>query len=120
MDGTTDVDLPDEREFFDAAIQISNLLRLAKIEESRRPVVMGAIILALWEGDFLLSPNTVLKQVNLNVEAALVRFGDVADIRRRQLADALRLGPEAEGLTDRMERVINQLERLILLRHERG
>lgn len=112
LDGTTDVDLPDEREFFDAAIQIGNLLRLAKIEESRRPVVMGAIILALWEGDFLLSPNTVLKQVNLNVEAALARFDGVADIRRRQLADALRLGPEANGLTDRMERVINQLERL--------
>lgn len=30
-DGTTDVQLPDEREFFDAAIQIGNLLRLGSV-----------------------------------------------------------------------------------------
>ena len=112
LDGTTDVQLPDEREFFDAAIQISNLLRRAKIEESKRPVVMGAIILALWQGDFPLAPSTVLGHMNANVDAAIQRFDGVADNRRRQLRDALRLGPEAEGLTDHMDRVVNQLERL--------
>ena len=110
--GKTDVQLPDEREFFDAAVQISNLLRLAKIEESKRPVVMGAIILALWQGSFSLSPFTVLQSINVNVEEALNRFEGVLDIRKRQLRDALRLGPESEGLTGRMENVVNQLERL--------
>ena len=66
-DGTTDVQLPDEREFFDAAVSISNILRLAKIEESKRPVVIGAVILALWQGEFSLQRTTVLNQINANV-----------------------------------------------------
>jgi type I restriction enzyme M protein len=112
LDGTTDVQLPDEREFFDAAIQISNLLRLAKIEESKRPIVMGAIILALWQGDFSFSRATVLPQINANLDAAIRRFEGVPEERRRQLLDTLKLGPESQGLTDRMDRVVNQLERL--------
>jgi type I restriction enzyme M protein len=111
-DGTTDVQLPDEREFFDAAVQISNILRLAKIEESRRPVVVGAIILALWQGEFSPHPDTVLSNINTNVAAAIEKFDGVSDQRRRQLRDTLRLGPEAESLTGHMDRVINQLERL--------
>lgn len=111
-DGRTDVQLPDEREFFDAAIQISNIFRLAKIEESRRPVVIGAIILALWQGDFLPDPATVLDNVNTNVKAAIEKFDGVSDQRRQQLRDTLRLGPEAEGLKSQMDRIINQLERL--------
>lgn len=111
-DGTTDVQLPDEREFFDAAIQISNIFRQAKVEESRRPVVIGAIILALWQGDFSIHPDTVLDNVNVNVKAAIDKFDGVSDQRRRQLRDTLRLGPEAEALTVHMERVVNQLERL--------
>lgn len=110
--GTTDVQLPEEQEFFDAAIQISNLLRLAKIEESKRAVVIGSIILALWQGEFSLSPKTVLPQINANVAAAIEQFDGVSSIRRRQLIDTLRLGSESDGLILRMDRVINQLERL--------
>ena len=74
---------------------------------------MGAVILALWQGDFSLSASTVIKQMNANVDAAITdRFEGVSDARKRQLRDVLRLGPEAEGLTDHMDRVVNQLERL--------
>lgn len=50
--GTTDVRLPSEAEFYEAAIAISRMLRTAKIEEPIRPKVLGAIILALYQGDF--------------------------------------------------------------------
>ena len=111
-DSTTDVQLPDEREFFDAAINISNVFRLAKIEESKRPVVIGAIILAMWQGEFLLAPRTVLKSINTNVDEAISQFVDLTQEGRDQLAETLRLGTESNGLKDRMEVVVSQLERL--------
>ena len=111
-DATTDVQLPDERAFFDAAINISNILRVAKIEEARRPVVIGAIILALWQGEFSLAPQTVLAQINANIGAAIDRFRDVPEDRRRQLGETLRLGSNADGLRQRIEAVVSQLERL--------
>ena len=111
-DGTTDVQLPDEREFFDAAINISNILRLAKIEESKRPVVIGSVVLALWQGDFSFQRATVLNQINANVQAAIDSFTDIRGRPRRQLVEALTLGADAQGLRDRIEVVVHQLERL--------
>ena len=111
-DGTTDVQLPDEREFFDAAINISNLLRRAKIEESKRPVVIGSVILALWQGDFSLQRTTVLNQINANVQAAIDNFIDIREQQRRQLVEALTLGADTHGLRDHIEAVVHQLERL--------
>ena len=111
-DGTTDVQLPDEREFFDAAINISNILRLAKIEESKRPVVIGSVILALWQGDFSLQHSTVLNQINANIQAAIDNFTDIQDQQRSQLVEVLKLGADAQGLRERIDAVVHQLERL--------
>ena len=111
-DGTTDVQLPDEREFFDAAIHISSILRLAKIEEAKRPIVIGSIILALWQGDFPLTKRTVLDYINANVRAAIDDFSDVPQGQRQQLYEILSLGTDAHGLRDRIDLLIHQLERL--------
>ena len=54
----------DEREFFSAAINISRILRLAKIEEAIRPKVIGAIILALYHGEFSMAPDVVIENIN--------------------------------------------------------
>lgn len=111
-DGTTDVELPDEREFYDAAIKISSQLRLAKVEEAKRPIVIGSIILALWQGDFPLHKSTVVSYINANVDAAVERFGDVPAGQREQLNELLSLGADAAGVRDRIELLIQQLERL--------
>ena len=111
-DGTTDVQLPDEREFFDAAIRISSILRLAKVEEAKRPVVIGAVILALWQGNFPLTKSTVLDYVNANVKAAIEKFPGIPAKQCQQLCEALLLGADAHGLRDRMDLLIYQLERL--------
>jgi type I restriction enzyme M protein len=110
--GTTDVVLPDEREFFDAAINISRILRLAKIEEAVRPKVIGAIILALYHSNFPLESDTVIENINTNVRAAVNKFNDVALERREFLAHTLELSTEADGLRGRLQDVVHQLERL--------
>ena len=111
-DGTTDVQLPDEREFFDAAIRISSIMRLAKIEEAKRPLVIGSIILALWQGEFPTSRSTVLDYINANVKAAIDSFSDVPQKQRQQLYETLSLGGDALGIRNRMDLLIHQLERL--------
>lgn len=111
-DGTTDVQLPDEREFFDAAIRISSIMRLAKIEEAKRPIVIGSIILALWQGEFPTTRSTVLDYINANVKAAIDTFSGVPQKQRQQLHETLSLGADAIGITDRIDLLIHQLERL--------
>jgi SAM-dependent methyltransferase len=110
--GTTDVQLPDEREFFAAAINISRLLRVAKIEPPDRPKIIGAIILALYQGDFSFSPEIVIESINTNVGAALNKFKDVPRKRLEVLRDTLSLSTEADGLRPKVEDIVQQLERL--------
>lgn len=110
--GTTDVQLPDEREFFDAAIRISRILRLAKIEEAVRPKVIGAIILALFRGDFALDEEVVLEHINSNVKAAVGTFLDVPPKRRDFLTQTLRLSTESHRLKSAIPDIVHQLDRL--------
>ena len=49
--GTTEVSIPDVSEYIDTAIELSGVLRAAKVEPSLRPKVLGAIITALYWGD---------------------------------------------------------------------
>lgn len=111
-DGTTDVQLPGEAEFFDAAIRISEILRSAKIEEAVRPKVVGAVILALYQGDFNLDPDVALEHINSNVHAAVANFRDVPPDRRELLAQTLALSTEAHALRPRIRELVHQLERL--------
>jgi hypothetical protein len=111
-DGTTDVQLPNEREFFDAAIQISRILRLAKIEELVRPRILGAIILALYQGEFNFSSSVVLEQINANVKGAIESFEDISEKNRRLLTDTLHLSTEADAIRDSIHNIVYQLERL--------
>ena len=111
-DGTTDVQLPDEREFFSAAINISRILRLAKVEEAIRPKVIGAIILALYHGEFSLAPDVVIENINTNVRAAISKFQNMPQDRRNFLDQTLALSTEAQGLRSGVEEIVHQLERL--------
>jgi hypothetical protein len=113
-DGTTDVQLPNSREFFDAAIKISHILRFSKIEEPLRPKIIGAIILALYQGDFSLAEDVVVEHINSNVKAAVrsVSFNDVPAERRDLLARTLELGPEVNRLRPEIHKIIHHLERL--------
>lgn len=111
-DGTTDVRLPTEEEFYEAAIAINRMLRTAKIEESIRPKIVGAVILALYQGDFSMDPAVVLGHINSNVSAAIKACDDVPHERREFLAKTLSLSMESRQLPSIIRRIVLQLERL--------
>ncbi len=110
--GTTDVQLPDEREFFIAAIAISRILRLAKIEDAIRPKVLGAIILALYHGEFGMDPAVVIENINTHVRAAVRGFIDIPQDRIDFLTETLVLSTEAHRLRPKISDIVHQLERL--------
>src|SRR5271157_1311557 len=83
--GTTDVRLPSEQEFYESAIAISRILRTAKIEEPIRPRIIGALILALYHSDFSYEPDHVLDHINSNVNDAVIATQDLPDNRKEFL-----------------------------------
>lgn len=110
--GTTDVQLPDEKEFDDAAIRISRILRLAKIEDAVRPKIIGAIVLALYHGEFAMDYDVVLEHINSNVQAEIKNFQDVPAERRDILSKTLTLSTADHGLRDAIPDIVHQLDRL--------
>lgn len=110
--GTTDVQLPDEKEFFDAAIRISRILRLAKIEEGVRPKIIGAIVLALYHGEFVMDSDVVLENINSNVQASIRSFQDVPAERREILSKTLTLSTADYSLRAAIPDIVHQLDRL--------
>lgn len=88
--GTTTVSIPESAEFIDAAVEVSAILRRAKIEAPLRPKVIGALTLALYEGDIRYG-SPALDTVNSLIEAAVARSGSLPNARKAQLVDALRL-----------------------------
>lgn len=111
-DGTTDVRLPSEQEFYEAAISISRLLRSAKIEEPIRPKIIGALILALYHGDFSYEPDVVLDHINSNVKAAVRACNDLPPERKEFLIDSLKLSNESIAISRYIRKLVLQLERL--------
>ncbi len=49
--GTTEVSIPQISDYINTAIELSSILRSAKIEPSLRPKVLGAVITALYWGE---------------------------------------------------------------------
>lgn len=59
--GTTEVSLPEMADYINTAIDLSSILRSAKIEPSLRPKVLGAIITALYWGEIDLNNGKALE-----------------------------------------------------------
>ena len=69
-DATTTVTVPTSSEFIDAAVELSSILRQAKVEAPLRPKVIGAIVLALYQGDVTIG-NDALDSLNSLTKAAI-------------------------------------------------
>jgi len=111
-DGTTDVRLPSDAEFYEAAIAISHKLRKAKIEDADRPRVVATVILALYQADFSLDAEVVIGQINANVRAAIQAWTDIPNERRESLISTLALAQESRELASVVRHIVLQLERL--------
>jgi type I restriction enzyme M protein len=112
-DATTSVSIPDNSEFVDAAIEISALLRSAKIEAPLRPKVIGAIVTAMYAGAVDTAPGRALDSVNSLVEKAIGGAVDMPRQTKDQLIDALRLSRADFGrVAPSIRRVVSILRRL--------
>jgi hypothetical protein len=112
-DATTAVSVPSISEFIEAAIEISSVLRSAKIETPLRPKVIGAIITALYQGEIDLISGEELRSINTLVEAAVSESIDLDEIKKTKLKDALRMtGNDYDRLSPKIRRVVSLLKRL--------
>jgi type I restriction enzyme M protein len=112
-DGSTTVTIPSPAEFIDAAIELSQVLRTAKVEAPLRPKVIGAVVTAMYQGEISVHPTDSLKSVNSLCETAIRVVKNLDDAIKDRLIDALRLsGADFNRLSPFIGRVINILKRL--------
>lgn len=90
------------------ADEINRLLRESDIRDGNRPVVVGAIMLALWnsKGEIRRDPRFILRDINESCRDAFVRAG------KADLAKSLRVDEANDKLKEKARRIAVILERL--------
>lgn len=113
QNGTTDVTIPQLSEYIAAAIDLSAILRAAKIEPSLRPKVLGAVITALYQGEIELGNGEEIHSINSLVYQAISETDHFEDCKKAQLIEALRL-PDADyaRLAPKMGKIVFILKNL--------
>lgn len=112
-DGTTNVSVPSSTEFIDAAIELSKILRYAKIEAPLRPKVIGAIVLAMYQGEINTSTGKGLESLNNLVKEAINESVDLRTDTKILLEEALKLtGGDFSRLNAKIQRIISILKKL--------
>jgi type I restriction-modification system DNA methylase subunit len=112
-DGTTNVTVPSSAEFIDAAIELSKILRYAKIEAPLRPKVIGAIALGMYQGEIDTTTGKELESLNNLVHEAINESVDLRDDTKIRLEEALKLtGGDFSRLSSKIQRIISILKRL--------
>ncbi len=110
---TTNVEVPSVVEFIDAAIELSTILRKAKVEAPLRPKVIGALTLALYQGSVDKSPEKSLESINVLLEAAIEESVDLSPEKKKRLAESLRLlGADYERLNPYIAKIVHLLRSL--------
>lgn len=111
--GTTTVTIPAQSEFIDAAIELSTLLRQAKVEASLRPKVIGAMVAAMYKGQIDIAPTKSLASVNKLCRETIDDAEDLAVEKKKRLFETLKLtGADYERLAPYIGRIGAILERL--------
>ena len=112
-DATTSVSVPSVSEYIDSAIELSSILRSAKIEAPLRPKVLGAIITALYQGRIDVAQGNALTTINNLVSSAITDSIDLDENKKIRLKDALFLTiSDYERLSPKIQRVVSILEKL--------
>lgn len=112
-DATTEVEIPTTAEFIYAAIEVSNILRTAKIETTLRPKVVGAVTTALYNGDIDINTTNALDDINRMMSASIKGSSHFNEIKKKKLVEALTLGINDFGrLSPYIFRIISILKRL--------
>lgn len=111
--GTTEVSIPNVADYIDTAIELSSILRSAKIEPSLRPKVLGAVITAMYQGEIDLTVGKELDSINGLVAEAINATDHFEDIKKQQLIETLKM-TEADysRLAPKMGKIIYILKML--------
>ena len=111
--GTTEVAIPKVSDYITTAIELSAILRSAKIEPSLRPKVLGAVITALYQGEIDLEQGKELSSVNELVEAAIATTDHFEESKKKQLVETLRLADaDYARLAPKMGKIVHTLKAL--------
>lgn len=111
--GSTDVSVPASHEFTDAAIELSGILRAARVEAFLRPKVIGSLVLSMYQGTIDTDPQNALSSINTLVESGIRDVEGLTDDKRNRLLDALRLSiADFDRLAPSVGRIVSILRRL--------
>ena len=111
--GTTEVSIPQISDYIDVAIELSSILRSAKIEPSLRPKVLGAVITALYWGEIDLEDGAELKSINTLVAEAIQSTDHFEETKKEQLIEALKLTiGDYNRLSNKIGKIVFLLKRL--------
>ena len=111
--GTTEVTVPKISDYITTAVELSAILRSAKIEPSLRPKVLGAVITALYQGEIDLEKGKELSSVNELVEAAIATTDHFEEEKKKQLVETLRLADaDYARLAPKMGKIVHTLKAL--------
>lgn len=110
---TTNVEVPSIAEFIDAAIELSKILRLAKVEAPLRPKVIGALTLAMYQGEINVYSENVLNDINTLISEAIYESVDLDADKKERLLEALKLlGADYNRLNPYISRIVYLMRRL--------
>lgn len=111
--GTTDVAVPPVSEFISTAIELSAILRDAKIEANLRPKMLGAIIAALFWGEIDLTPGRELTSINRLIKGAIGSTDHFSESKKQQLFDTLRFSAtDFDRLSGKIGKIVHLLKGL--------
>ena len=112
-DGTTNVQVPSVVEFIDSAVELSKILRQAKVEAPLRPKVIGALTLAMYQGNIDTEKNNALNSINVLLENAINESVDLNEQKKNRLIESLRLlGVDYERLSPYIGRIVHLMRGL--------
>jgi len=112
-DGTTHVQVPSVTEFIDSAIELSKILRQAKVEAPLRPKVIGALTLAMYQGTIDASEQNALMSINTLLELAIIESVDLSAQKKVRLVESLKLlGADYERLSPYIQRIVHVMRGL--------
>ena len=112
-DATTEVDVPDSSEFIDVAINLSRILRIARIEAPLRPKVIGALALAMYQGEIDISEKEALRSINTLIRKAIKESVDLTPNKKPRLEESLKLlGSDYDRLSPHIAKIVHLLRGL--------
>jgi len=113
MPPRTAVNVPSLVELMDAAIDLSEVFRSAKVEAPLRPRVIGALTLAMYQGTIDSLEHRELESINSLLDQAIKESMDLDANKKKRLSESLRLfGADYDRLRPHIARIVHLLRGL--------